>query len=56
MGGEAKPHGRLWTWRDERVGLAELEKRAKKKEIPVHRHTVWYYLGGATLSPTPSAT
>jgi len=22
---------------------------AKKKEIPVHRHTIWYYLGGMTL-------
>ncbi|MFZ1057999.1 MAG: cytochrome bc complex cytochrome b subunit [Candidatus Rokuibacteriota bacterium] len=49
MAGSAKPHGRLWTWLDERVGLAELEKLAKKKEIPVHRHTVWYYLGGMTL-------
>ena len=49
MGGSAKPHGRLWTWLDERVGLAELEKLAKKKEVPVHRHTVWYYLGGMTL-------
>ncbi|MEK7709582.1 MAG: cytochrome bc complex cytochrome b subunit [candidate division NC10 bacterium] len=49
MGGSAKQHGRLWTWLDERVGLAELEKLAKKKEVPVHRHTVWYYLGGMTL-------
>ena len=49
MAGSAKPHGRLWTWLDERVGLAELEKLAKKKEVPVHRHTVWYYLGGMTL-------
>src|SRR3990167_7076532 len=49
MGGSAKPHGRLWTWLDERVGLPELEKLVKKKEVPVHRHTVWYYLGGMTL-------
>jgi len=42
-------HGRLWTWLDERVGLAEMEYLAQKKEIPVHRHTVWYYLGGMTL-------
>jgi len=41
--------GRLWTWLDKRVGLSELEKLAKKKEVPVHRHTVWYYLGGMTL-------
>jgi cytochrome b6 len=44
-----KQHGRLWTWLDERLGLAELEKLARKKEVPVHRHTVWYYLGGMTL-------
>ena len=49
MGGSAKPPGRQWTWLDERVGLAELEKLVKKKEVPVHRHTVWYYLGGMTL-------
>src|SRR3989337_3104032 len=49
MAGSAKPHGRLWTWLDERVGLAELQKLAKKKEVPVHRHTVWYYLGGMTV-------
>ncbi|MBI4589003.1 MAG: cytochrome bc complex cytochrome b subunit [Candidatus Rokubacteria bacterium] len=42
-------HGRLWTWLDTRVGLAELEKLLKKKEVPVHRHTLWYYLGGMTL-------
>jgi len=44
-----KKHGRLWDWLDQRVGLADLEKLAKKKQVPVHRHTVWYYLGGMTL-------
>jgi cytochrome b6 len=42
-------HGKLWVWLDQRIGLAELEKLAKKKEIPVHRHTFWYYFGGMTL-------
>src|SRR5262245_25426447 len=42
-------HGRLWIWLDERIGLKELEKLAKKREGPVHRHTVWYYFGGMTL-------
>ena len=42
-------HGRLWAWLDRRVGLADLEKLARKKEIPVHRHSIWYYLGGMTL-------
>jgi cytochrome b6 len=44
-----KRRGRLWTWLDQRVGLADLEKLAKKKQVPVHRHSVWYYLGGMTL-------
>jgi quinol-cytochrome oxidoreductase complex cytochrome b subunit len=42
-------HGRLWTWFDQRIGLADLEKLARKKQVPVHRHGVWYYLGGMTL-------
>ena len=42
-------HGSLWKWLDERVGLAEMEKLAQKKEVPVHRHTIWYYFGGMTL-------
>src|SRR5215470_2315010 len=42
-------HGSLWKWFDERVGLAEMEQLAQKKEVPVHRHTIWYYLGGMTL-------
>ena len=49
MAGPGRPHGRLWTWLDQRVGLAELEKLARKKRVPVHRHTVWYYFGGMTL-------
>jgi cytochrome b6 len=36
-------------WLDERVGLADLEKLARKKQVPVHRHRVWYYFGGMTL-------
>jgi quinol-cytochrome oxidoreductase complex cytochrome b subunit len=49
MGLPGAPHGKLWTWLDERIGLAELEKLAKKKQVPVHRHGLWYYLGGMTL-------
>ncbi|MFQ5852719.1 MAG: cytochrome bc complex cytochrome b subunit [Candidatus Binatia bacterium] len=48
-GSPDKRHGKFWMWLDERVGLAEMEKLAMKKEVPVHRHTVWYYLGGMTL-------
>ena len=44
-----RKRGPLWTWLDERVGLAEIEKLAHKKQVPVHRHRVWYYFGGMTL-------
>jgi quinol-cytochrome oxidoreductase complex cytochrome b subunit len=41
--------GKLWTWLDERIGLADLEKLARKKQVPIHRHGLWYYFGGMTL-------
>lgn len=49
MGPPDKQHSRLWEWLNGRIGLAELEKLAKKKDVPVHRHSFWYYLGGMTL-------
>ncbi len=49
MAGPEGWYGRLWEWLDVRVGLSELSKLAKKKQVPVHRYTVWYYLGGMTL-------
>jgi cytochrome b6 len=49
MDASGATHGRLWTWLDERLGLAEIQKLARKKQVPVHRHTVWYYFGGMTL-------
>jgi cytochrome b6 len=42
-------HGALWRWIDRRVGLADLEYLARKKQVPLHRHTLWYYFGGMTL-------
>ncbi len=41
--------GRLWKWLDSRFGLADFERVARKKAVPVHKHTIWYYLGGMTL-------
>ena len=37
------------AWLDNRVGLEPLRTLAKEKEIPLHRHTIWYYFGGMTL-------
>ncbi len=48
-GAHAEAHGPLWTWLDRRIGLYEIQKLAKKKEVPLHRHSFWYYLGGMTL-------
>jgi cytochrome b6 len=39
----------LWKWLDERVGLDALRHLAEKKEVPIHRHSIWYYFGGMTL-------
>ena len=41
--------GRLWTWLDERTGLGDVERLARHKRVPVHRHGFWYYFGGMTL-------
>src|SRR5215510_12057968 len=39
----------LRLWLDERLGIDALATMAQKKEVPVHRHTIWYYFGGMTL-------
>jgi quinol-cytochrome oxidoreductase complex cytochrome b subunit len=36
-------------WLDERLGINTVSEMARKKEIPLHRHSVWYYFGGMTL-------
>ena len=40
---------RSFDWLDERYHLSPLFNYMRKKEVPVHRHTVWYYMGGVTL-------
>src|ERR1051325_10398957 len=39
----------LTLWLDDRLGISSIAKVARKKEIPLHRHSVWYYFGGMTL-------
>jgi cytochrome b6 len=41
--------GRLREWLADRLGLDDLQHLAEKKDVPVHRHTFWYYWGGMTL-------
>jgi cytochrome b6 len=37
------------VWLNMRTGASALLPLARKKEVPVHRHTIWYYLGGMIL-------
>lgn len=39
----------MFVWLDERLGINALFGLAKKKEVPLHRHSIWYYFGGMTL-------
>lgn len=39
----------LYQWLDERLGLTDALAFAKKKTVPVHRHSSWYYWGGISL-------
>ncbi len=42
-------HLRFRDWLEHRIGLSSISALAKKKDVPVHRHTIWYYLGGMSL-------
>jgi len=39
----------LFSWLDERLHFAGIKNVLDKKEVPIHKHTIWYYLGGMTL-------
>jgi len=39
----------LQRWLEERLPMAKLRDAARHKMVPLHRHTVFYYLGGMTL-------
>ena len=39
----------LTKWLDERLSISTLAAMAEKKEVPVHRQSIWYYFGGMTL-------
>lgn len=40
---------RIQAWLDDRFGLSQLRELASHKTVPMHRYTVFYYLGGMTL-------
>lgn len=37
------------TWLDQRLGINAVVEIAEHKEVPRHRHSIWYYFGGMTL-------
>ena len=39
----------LMAWLDDRIGFSVLLPFIRKKEVPVHRHSFWYYIGGMAL-------
>ncbi|PYS22458.1 MAG: cytochrome bc complex cytochrome b subunit [Acidobacteria bacterium] len=39
----------ITNWLDERLSISTLAAVAQKKEVPRHRHSIWYYFGGMTL-------
>ncbi|MGD8321106.1 MAG: cytochrome b N-terminal domain-containing protein [Gemmatimonadota bacterium] len=39
----------LIRWLDDRLGFTALLPFVRKKEVPIHRHTFWYYIGGMAL-------
>src|SRR6266542_388491 len=40
---------RIHDWLDERLDLQELTHPLRKKTVPVHKLSYWYFLGGMTL-------
>ncbi len=40
---------KLYHWLDERFNLTPLIDYMQHKQVPVHRHSVWYYMGGVAL-------
>jgi len=40
---------KMYKWADDRYDLSPILKYVSEKNVPVHNHTVWYYMGGVTL-------
>jgi cytochrome b6 len=40
---------KIGLWLEERTGLSALVAFGREKSVPLHKHTVWYYMGGMSL-------
>ena len=43
------PVSKVGNWLDERLDLKDLTEPLRKKAVPLHRLSYWYFLGGLTL-------
>jgi len=39
----------VYAWANQRLDLDDMLRFARKKTVPEHRHSAWYYWGGVTL-------
>ncbi|MFQ5750793.1 MAG: hypothetical protein ACE5HI_02250 [bacterium] len=46
---DEKIGSRMVLWLRERYDISALEQFIMKKQVPIHRHSLWYYFGGITL-------
>jgi quinol-cytochrome oxidoreductase complex cytochrome b subunit len=42
-------NSKLYNWIDDRFNISPLIDFMKHKQVPVHKHSIWYYMGGVTL-------
>jgi cytochrome b6 len=40
---------KLAAWFDERLGTSDIVRFGSKKEVPLHKHTIWFYTGSSIL-------
>ncbi|MHB1862000.1 MAG: cytochrome b [Gemmatimonadaceae bacterium] len=45
----ARGAARVLAWLDNRTGISTLAPLIRKKRVPIHRHSIWYFLGGMVL-------
>ncbi|MEE9289125.1 MAG: cytochrome b N-terminal domain-containing protein, partial [Bacteroidota bacterium] len=43
------PFRSVYSWLDRRIPLSPFVEFLSKKEVPRHKHSIWYYFGGLTL-------
>lgn len=46
---DKKFSSKIESWIDKRYDLSPVREFLKHKKVPLHKHTLWYYMGGVTL-------